>query len=679
MGKSKRSNRIMAPRASGGDKSWFRMKASGDKAADIYIYDEIGYWGVTARQFAGSLKALGDLDHINLHIHSPGGDVFDGIAIYNLLNSHPASKTVYIDGLAASMASVIAMVGNPIIMPENAMMMIHKPWGITGGDANDMRDYADLLDKVEAVLIPSYAKKTGKSTDELANMLSEETWLTAQECLEHGFADQISVAVQAMARINSQRIEEFHAMPNSLKNMIVPPKASTTTPAPQPAPAPASQPAPVPASAALDETAIRAQVLAAQKERVTGIKDLFATFGNRHQALQAECIEDVECSVAQAKDKLLAALGKDATPSNKGTQGTHIHAGNGNFVGDGIRQALMARAGYEDRQNDNVYNGMTMREFARMSLTERGIGVAAYNPMQMVGLSLTHSTSDFGNILLDVANKSLLLGWEEAEETFEQWTKKGQLSDFKTAHRVGIGGFPSLRKVREGAEYKYVTTADRGEQIALATYGEIFSITRQAIINDDLNQLTDVPMKMGRAAKATIGDLVYAVLTDNKALSDGKKLFSADHKNMATGAIDVTNLDKARQLMRTQKEPTTGRTLNIRPAFLLVPTALETVANQTIKSASVKGADVNAGVINPIQNFADIIGEPRLDDKDAAAWYLASAKGTDTIEVAYLNGVELPYIDQQEGFNTDGIATKVRIDAGVAPLDYRGLVYSSGQ
>ena len=207
------------------------MKASGDKTADIYIYDEIGYWGVTARQFASSMKALGDLDHINLHIHSPGGDVFDGIAIYNLLNSHTASKTVYIDGLAASMASVIAMVGNPIIMPENAMMMIHKPWGITGGDANDMRDYADLLDKVEAVLIPSYAKKTGKTPDELALMLGEETWMTAQECLEHGFADQISTAVQAMARINSKRIEEFDAMPNALKNMITKPKATTQKPA----------------------------------------------------------------------------------------------------------------------------------------------------------------------------------------------------------------------------------------------------------------------------------------------------------------------------------------------------------------------------------------------------------------------------------------------------------------
>jgi len=674
--KNRRNKLGVSPKASAGDKSWFRMKASGDKTADIYIYDEIGYWGVTARQFASSMKALGDLDHINLHIHSPGGDVFDGIAIYNLLNSHTASKTVYIDGLAASMASVIAMVGNPIIMPENAMMMIHKPWGITGGDANDMRDYADLLDKVEAVLIPSYAKKTGKTPDELALMLGEETWMTAQECLEHGFADQISTAVQAMARINSKRIEEFDAMPNALKNMITKPKATTQNqPEPQNPPV-----APVvPGPAALDENTIRNQVIAAQKQRVTGIKDLFAMFGGRHQELQASCIEDIDCTVDQAKDKLLVMLGKDASPSNKNGGNAHIYAGNGNFTGDGIRQALMARAGYEDRQNDNVYNGMTLREYARMSLTERGVGVAAYNPMQMVGLAMTHTTSDFGNILLDVANKSLLQGWEESQEPFEAWTKKGQLSDFKTAHRVGLGGFPSLRKVREGAEYKYVTTTDNSETIALATYGEIFSITRQAIINDDLNQLTDVPMKMGRAAKATIGDLVYAVLTGNPKLSDGKALFSSDHKNLATGAIDVTNLDAGRQLMRVQKEPTTGRTLNIRPAFLLVPTALETVANQTIKSASVKGADVNAGIINPIQNFATVIGEPRLDDNSAKSWYLAAAQGMDTIEVAYLNGVELPYIDQQEGFSSDGIATKVRIDAGVAPLDYRGLVKSSGQ
>lgn len=497
--------------------------------------------------------------------------------------------------------------------------------------------------------------------------------MDGKECVALGFADQVTPSLQAMACIHSKRIEEFEKMPNSIRNMITPPRNSTqreVTPPVSQANAPA-----VPATGA-DESTIRAQVLAEQKARVNAIGDLFAMFGGKHQELQVQCVADPECSVEKAKDLLLAELGKSATPSNKTTQ-THIYAGNGNFVGDGIRQALMARAGFDNRQNDNAYNGMTLREYARMALTERGIGVSSYNPMQMVGLALTHSTSDFGNILLDVANKALLQGWEESEETFQIWTKKGQLSDFKTAHRVGMGGFPSLRKVREGAEYKYVTTGDKGETIALATYGEIFSVTRQAIINDDLNSLTDVPMKMGRAAKATIGDLVYAILTTNQKLSDGKALFHADHKNLSAGAISVASIDEARKLMRLQKEG--ERSLNIRPAYMLVPVGLETLANQTIKSASVKGADINSGINNPIQNFADVISEPRLDAADQKAWYLAAAQGSDTIEVAYLNGVDTPYIDQQEGFSTDGIATKVRIDAGVAPLDYRGMVKSSGQ
>ncbi|MEL8885891.1 Clp protease ClpP, partial [Escherichia coli] len=167
---------------------------------------------------------------------------------------------------------------------------------------------------------------------------------------------------------------------------------------------------------------IRAQVLAEQKARVNGINDLFAMFGGRYQTLQAQCLADPECSLEQAREKLLNEMGRESTPSNKNTP-AHIYAGNGNFVGDGIRQALMARAGFEKTERDNVYNGMTLREYARMSLTERGIGVSSYNPMQMVGAAFTHSTSDFGNILLDVANKAILQGWEDAPETYEQWTR----------------------------------------------------------------------------------------------------------------------------------------------------------------------------------------------------------------------------------------------------------------
>ncbi|HCO8609460.1 TPA: Clp protease ClpP [Escherichia coli] len=556
------------PTTSPKNNSWFRMQAGHQSDADIYIYDEIGFWGVTAKQFISDLNALGDITHINLHINSPGGDVFEGIAIFNALKTHGASITVYVDGVAASMASVIAMVGNPVIMPENSFMMIHKPFGFTGGDAEDMRTYADLLDKVEAVLLPAYAQKTGKTTDEIAAMLADETWMSGAECLAQGFADQVTPAVKAMACIQSKRTEEFKKMPESIRNMITPPRNSAPRVQDD---EPAASRTPVQAAApVVDENSIRAQVLAEQKARVNGINDLFAMFGGRYQTLQAQCLADPECSLEQAREKLLNEMGRESTPSNKNTP-AHIYAGNGNFVGDGIRQALMARAGFEKTERDNVYNGMTLREYARMSLTERGIGVSGYNPMQMVGAAFTHSTSDFGNILLDVANKAIL-------------TSNPKIS------------------------------------------------------------------------------------TDNVSLFD-----KAKHANvLESAAMDVASLDKARQLMRVQKEG--ERHLNIRPAFVLVPTAMESVANQVIRSSSVKGADINAGIINPVKDFATVIAEPRLDDNSQTTFYLAASKGSDTIEVAYLNGVDTPYIDQMEGFSVDGVTTKVRIDAGVAPVDHRGLV-----
>ncbi|ELW9235413.1 Clp protease ClpP [Proteus mirabilis] len=655
---------MMMPKMSGpvNQKSWFRMQAKEDQTADIYIYDEIGGWGISARRFTEDLISLGNLSHINLHIHSPGGEVFDGIAIYNQLKNHSATITVYIDGLAASMASVIAMVGDTVIMPKNAMMMIHKPWGVSWGDANDMREYADLLDKLENVLIPAYVAKTGKTTEEITAMLEQETWLDGDECVEHGFADKVIEPVKAMASLTSKRIEEFSSMPSAIKNQITP--KNTTKPTQQPQPNSSSEPQP-------------SATYADEQTRLNGIKDLFAMFGGRHNELMITCLADANCSVEKAREQLLNTIAQQQNPEPSNKDNAHIYAGNGNIVGDSVRASVMARAGYQDYEKDNAYNSMTLRELARASLTERGVGVATYNPMQMIGMAFTHSTSDFGNILLDVANKAILLGWEENDETFGKWTKKGQLSDFKTAHRVGLGAFPSLRKVREGAEYKYVTLNDKGETIALATYGELFSISRQAIINDDMNMLTDVPKKLGEAAKATIGDLVYAVLVDNEKMSDKKALFSADHKNMITGGMDVETISAGRTAMRQQKEG--ERTLNIRPAFMLVPTTLETQATQVVKSGSVKGADVNSNIINPIRDLAEIIAEPRLDDASEKDWYMVSRQGSDTIEVAYLNGIDLPYIDQLDGFTSDGVTTKVRIDAGVAPVDYRGLLKVTGK
>ncbi|HEB0857291.1 TPA: Clp protease ClpP, partial [Citrobacter freundii] len=489
--------------------------------------------------------------------------------------------------------------------------------------------------------------------------------------------------LQAAACVNQNKLKDYQNMPEQIKNLFGPRAegpASQPQPAQNPAPQaannpPAQQPTQQPLAGNIDITALAAQLQqqmqAANTERVSAVSavfDAFPAFGS----LKAECITDISCSAEQARTKLLNALAAGTTPS-AGPGAAHIHAGNGNIVGDSIRAAVMNRAGYAQAEKDNAYNGYTLRELARASLVDRGIGISGVGTAQaMVGLAFTHSSSDFGNILMDVAHKAALLGWDEASETFEQWTRKGTLTDFKTAHRVGLESLASLRKVRAGAEYKYVTIKDRGEPIALATYGELFSIDRQTIINDDLDMLTRIPQAMGLAARATVGDLVWAVLTSNPKMSDGKPLFHADHGNLVAADLSIEGLDTARKAMLLQKSG--DRRLNIRPAYMLTPVAIESRANQLIKSASVPGADANSGIVNPIQNFVTVASEARLDDSSPTDFYLTAAQGRDTIEVAYLDGIDTPYLEQQQGFTVDGAAFKVRIDAGVAPLDWRGLV-----
>lgn len=651
------------------NQSWYAIKAKANDTAEISIYDEIGFWGVSAASFAQDLKNCGNnLKQINLHIHSPGGDVFDGIAIYNLLKNHPANVTVYIDGLAASMASVIAMAGNEVIMPENAMMMIHKPWGIQGGDAEDMRKYADLLDKVENTLIPAYANKTGKTPEELAEMLSAETWLNGKECVEQGFADKLAEPLVAMASIKSRKLEDFENMPKAMKDMLFKPQGNAgSTPATQATPTEQSAPVNQTQTVTVDNTA---QVQADLNKRNADIKAVFAPFGSAHSDLLAECLGDLSITAEQAKDKLLAKLGANTTPSAAPT----AYAGNGNIVGDSVKQSLLARAGIDKDKadaKDNAYNAMTLRELARASLVDRGISVSGHNAMSMVGLAFTHSSSDFGQILIDVAHKSLLKGWETAAENFDQFTSRGTLTDFRAAKRVGLGDFGYLPQVGEGEEYTYGTIGDEGASVALATYGQLFSITRQAILNDDMHLLTKIPEKMGQAARATIAKLVFALLTGNAKAQDGKALFDASHKNTITNAVlDLANIDKGIQLMNGFVNAR-GEPLAIEPEFMLLPTSMYTRGLQLIKSASVEGADANSGIINPLRDIVTPVKSARLQAADEKSWYLINKEA---IEVSYLDGIDTPYMEQQNGFTVDGVATKVRIDAGVNVIDYRGIV-----
>lgn len=164
-------------------------KAATDEAT-VYIYDEIGWFGVSAEQF---IKDLNDITAKTVHIrfNTPGGSVFDGTAVFNAIKQHKSKTVSHIDGLAASISSVIALASNEVRMAENAFMMIHEPWSIVIGDAETMREEADLLDKVGKTIAKTYTDKTGKKEDEIKALMSAETWMTAEEALEMGFVDVI--------------------------------------------------------------------------------------------------------------------------------------------------------------------------------------------------------------------------------------------------------------------------------------------------------------------------------------------------------------------------------------------------------------------------------------------------------------------------------------------------------
>lgn len=204
---------------------YLTIKQQANNSADIYIYGDIvsddDKWSdsdTSAVDFRDALKDMGNVKTINLHINSPGGDVFEGVAIYNMLKQNSAQINVYVDGLAASIASVIAMSGDTIFMPSNSMLMIHNAWTIAAGNADQLRKVADDLEKISGQTKKSYLDKAGDKLDSstLQDLLDAETWLTAQEAVDYGLADEILEPVKAAASINSKFMDHYHNVPKQL-------------------------------------------------------------------------------------------------------------------------------------------------------------------------------------------------------------------------------------------------------------------------------------------------------------------------------------------------------------------------------------------------------------------------------------------------------------------------------
>lgn len=427
----------------------------------------------------------------------------------------------------------------------------------------------------------------------------------------------------------------------------------------------------------------REEAIKTERKRVSTIRTEVRKAGLKDDF--ADTLIDGDKTVDQARAAIIDELasGSEAIEPASRIQLQHDER-------DKVRQAgvdaVMFRAGLsKEVDGANEFRGFSLREMARNCLERANISTRGMTSMQMVSRAfMAHSTADFDYILENTARKAMLVGFTEAPESYERWTRRVPMTDFKTQSFVKLSGFTDLDEVDENAEYTHGTLTDFREQAALATYGKLFSITRQAIINDDLSAFADVPRAMGRAARRKIGDLAYSVLTANAAMSDSVALFHGDHGNFVdngSGAVpSVATLLAAETAMSTQTDPNSGAALNIEPKYLIVPRAL--AGNARVLTSAMYDPDTANKLQkpNPIAPLnLEVVPEARLDADDAAAWYVAADPNMfDTVVVGYFNEEPEPVLEQKEGWNVDGTEFKVRIDGVAKAVDYRGLYFNDG-
>jgi len=418
---------------------------------------------------------------------------------------------------------------------------------------------------------------------------------------------------------------------------------------------------------------IRREATAAERARVTEINE--AVRGLR---LDQSFADELIAKDTSADEARRLAIDKAAERSNdtiKPPMG-HIET----LVDEvetrraGVEEALLHRynpAQHKLSDNGKRFSGLSLIEIGRVLLTQRGVDIRGMSRDQIATRAML-TTGDFPYILANVANKTLRQAYEAAPQTFKPFTRMVTAPDFKTIARTALGDSPTLEKVNEHGEYKYGSVSEARETYAIASYGKIVALTRQTLINDDLSAFTRLPEMFGRAAADLESDTVWGIITANAALADSIALFHASHGNLPTGAaISVAQLGVCRAAMRVQTG-LDGRKINVTPRYLLVPAALETIAQQFTSQAYAASASSS---INPFAGALQVLAEPRLDTASTTAWYMAADPAQiDTIEYAYLEGNQGVYLETKDGWEIDGVEFKARLDFGAKAIDFRGLV-----
>jgi hypothetical protein len=451
--------------------------------------------------------------------------------------------------------------------------------------------------------------------------------------------------------------------------------------------APAAAPAAAAAPAGVDTAAIT-QAATDAAARAADITEICTRHGVGQ--LAAGLIRGGN-SVDQARSAVLEELARADTAAG-GHQNVRVQVVSDEHqirlagIEEAITHRINARAALTD--NGRQFRGMSLLEIGRDFLQSRHVDTRGWDRMRLATEILNfrsgmHSTSDFAILFANVANKRMRGAYEENKGTYTQWARQApNAPDFKNINIVQLSAAPNLLQTNEHGEFTYGTMKDGGTSYALVTYGRMVSLTRQAIVNDDLRAFERLVSAFGASSSRLENRLVYSQLTANGPMADGVALFHAGHANLGTGAgsaLQMSALKAGRTAMRLQKG-LQNEELNLAPNFLIVPVALEQDAYQLTSSNYVpaKQSDTNEFRTGG-RTAVEPIVEPVLDGVSATQWYLASNNSqVDTVEFCYLDGAEGPVIESQTGFETDGITWKCRLDFAASRIDHRGLYRGDG-
>jgi len=443
-----------------------------------------------------------------------------------------------------------------------------------------------------------------------------------------------------------------------------------------------------------DAEKIGLEAVRKEKERVKEIELAVRSAGLKEDFAK-KLTDDVNMSVDNARAKILEEFAKQ--DPNAGSRSVVIVGTDEASKTRGkMMDALAMRSNpgivldpKDDAKNSERVEGArafrhyTLLDMAKEALEQTGLDIRGLAPMEIAKRAITSSTADFPILLEGTIRRVLLANYNIAADTWKRFCYVGSLSDFRTAERIRMGSFSRLDKVGENGEFKNKKISDgEKETIKAETYGNTINLSRQAIINDDLDAFSRLPQMLGRAAARSVEIDVYALLALNGGLGpnlvDGNTLFHASHNNIGSAAaLTVESIDADRVLMATQKDPDSNDFLDLRPSILVLPIGLGGTARVLNDSKYDPDATNKLQKPNKVNGlYNDIVDTPRI--AGTRRYSFADPNVEPVIEVAFLNGEQEPFMDMEEGFVVDGITWKVRHDYGVGGIGFRGAVTNAG-